>query len=70
MRSGHTRVISAALLTTAPRASINAISTSKAPAELDRLAVGEQLVAMRQHPETTEHEARRRFERGCHRHHY
>jgi hypothetical protein len=30
IRPGHTRAISASLLTTAPRASISAISTSKA----------------------------------------
>src|SRR5580692_7215636 len=32
-----------------------------APAELDRPAVGEELAAMRLHPETTERNARRRF---------
>jgi hypothetical protein len=32
-----------------------------APAEVDRPAVGEELAAMRQHPQTTERDARRRF---------
>src|SRR5262249_38183288 len=35
-----------------------------APTELDRLAVGQQLAAMRHHREPTERQARRRFEGG------
>jgi len=48
---GPHRAISASLPTIAPRASISAISTSKArPAEVDRLAVGDELAAVWQHP--------------------
>jgi hypothetical protein len=49
IRPGHTRAISACLLTTAPRASISAISTSKV-----RPTVGEHLAAVWQHLEATE----------------
>jgi hypothetical protein len=57
------------LPTTSPRASISAISTSKAPAELDRPAVGKKLAAMRQHPETSERDARGYFGGAFHRSH-
>jgi hypothetical protein len=38
-----------------------------APAKLDRLALGEDLAAVRQHPETSERDARRRIGGGTHR---
>jgi hypothetical protein len=40
-----------------------------APTELERLAVGEELAAMWQHPETTECDARRRFGARIHQSH-
>jgi len=65
---GPHRAISASLPTIAPRASISAISTSKArPAEVDRLAVGDELAAVWQHPETAERDGRRCFGGAFHR---
>jgi hypothetical protein len=70
IRPGHTRRINSSLLTTLPRPSSNAIQRVEgAPAELDWLAVGQQLAAMRQHLETTERDTRRRIGVGIHRIH-
>jgi hypothetical protein len=55
------------LPTTAPRAFDQRHQHVKgAPAELDRLAVGDQLAAMRRYPETPERDARRWFGGGIH----
>jgi hypothetical protein len=53
---------------TSPRASISAFGhVESVPAELDRPTVGKKLAAMRQHPETSERDARWCFGVGIHR---